>query len=444
MQQLFRRVLPIGLLAIALIASLIWGMTERRRQEAYRINLENMYERSFYELVDGVGNLEVQIGKLLITETPGSSLTLLSDIRHVADGAQASLGILPLQNSQDTAKFINQVGDYCNSLSQRVAQGQPITHEQRAQLLEMKERLTSLGNKMRDLQAEAAQGDTSLWSVSLDAATGAQDAADSVDSPLATVGHTGIDYPALVYDGPFSDSADTPPRGLTGAWIDYEEAERIARLFIGESRVEWTAPSSESMGDIPAFGVEMMLSRDGVVTVQVTKQGGHILWIMPERTPSRVDFDLNQCYDAALAFLSANGYPDVTLSYYQAYDNIAVFNLVPIQDGVLLYPDLIKIQISMETGQVIGLEAGNYLRNHIERELPEVIESLEDALLLATRLEVQKTQLALIPKLNEEILCHEITGTFMDEPYILYVDAQTGREINLLKIIDVEGGQLAM
>jgi len=435
MRRFLKKALPTILLALAVAVCAVWAILERRRREAYRNQLESMYERSFYELVDGVGNMEVQIGKLLVTDSPGNTLSLLSDIRHTADNAQSSFGMLAASPPQDTAKFINQLGDYCNSLAQRVSQGQPLTDAQREELLSMRDRLTSIGNQMRDLPSNA---------LPLHGASTAEGTAGSTENPLANVGHTGVDYPSLVYDGPFSDASDTPPRGLEGTWIGYEEAERIARAFVGEGRVEWTAPSSEGAGDIPTYGIEMMLSRDGIVTAQITKQGGHVLWMVPERIPQNAEFDINRCYASALAFVSARGYPEVTLSYHQVYENIATFNLIPLQDGILLYPDLIKLQVSMTTGQVVGIEAGNYLRNHAQRALPDVLEPLEDALLLATRLDVEKAQLALIPMLNKEILCHEITGTFLGEPYILYIDAQTGREVDLLRIVDVEGGQLAM
>ena len=49
------------------------------------------------------------------------------------------------------------------------------------------------------------------------------------------------------------------------------------------------------------------------------------------------------------------------------YDGLAVINFVALQDGVLLYPDLVKVQVRMDTGEIVGMEANNYLMNHTVR-----------------------------------------------------------------------------
>lgn len=441
MSERLKQLIPAVVLLVALVATLIWGIVERQRQQQYHTMLENMYERSFYELVDNVGNMEVQLSKLLVTETPEQSMALLTDVWHKADSAQGSFSLLPVQleTMTDSAKFINQVGDYCLSLSQQVARGKPISQTDLEQLQTLQQRMTTLGNEIRDIQAQNLSGEQKLWNGAL------QDvkASDVID-PFEDLSRQGAEYPSLIYDGPFSDASSQPPKALDGQWIDYTQAELIARQFVGENRVEWTQPSSESLGEIPTWGVEMMLSRDGVVTVHVTKQGGHILWMVPERLPQSFNYSLDECYAHALEFLQNHGYPSVDLNYYQAYEGVVVLNFVPLQDDVLLYPDLIKVQVSLETCQVVGFEAGNYLRNHTQRVLEQAEISSQDASLLASRLQIERVRLCLIPQVDQEIFCYEITGTFLGERYLMYIDAKTGSQVNLYKIIDVEGGQLAM
>ena len=47
---------------------------------------------------------------------------------------------------------------------------------------------------------------------------------------------------------------------------------------------------------------------------------------------------------------------------------VAVLNFAASQDGVLLYPDQVKLQISMASGRVVGAECSQYLMNHGMRE----------------------------------------------------------------------------
>ena len=72
--------------------------------------------------------------------------------------------------------------------------------------------------------------------------------------------------------------------------------------------------------------------------------------------------------EAARAFLAARGYGEMHESYFSRYDGILTVNFAAVQDDVVLYPDLVKVQVSLRDGAVIGLEAGGYLRNHVARE----------------------------------------------------------------------------
>ena len=76
----------------------------------------------------------------------------------------------------------------------------------------------------------------------------------------------------------------------------------------------------------------------------------------------------------------SRGYGSMEMSYYSFYDGILTVNYAAVQNGVILYPDLIKLQLSAKDGAVIGLEAAHYLMNHAERtiELPVITE--EEAL----------------------------------------------------------------
>ena len=90
--------------------------------------------------------------------------------------------------------------------------------------------------------------------------------------------------------------------------------------------------------------------------------------MVPEFSPGETNHSVDTCRASALAFLQSRQYGEVEPAYYQVNFGMVTFNFVPVQDGVRLYPDLIKVQVSLETGQVVGVEANNYLRNHVQRD----------------------------------------------------------------------------
>ena len=111
------------------------------------------------------------------------------------------------------------------------------------------------------------------------------------------------------------------------------------------------------------------------------------------------------------------------------------------QDGVRLYPDLIKAQVSLESGLVIGVEANNYLRNHVSRDLPAEILGEQAALRGVRSMQAQSVRLALIPKNTAEVLCYEVRGKKGEGDYLVYLNAVTGRTEEILKIVVEDEGE---
>ena len=64
-------------------------------------------------------------------------------------------------------------------------------------------------------------------------------------------------------------------------------------------------------------------------------------------------------------------------TYYLSEDNTATINYAYKQDDVIVYPDLIKLKIALDTGEIIGFEAKGYLSSHRVRDIPKPAISME-------------------------------------------------------------------
>jgi germination protein YpeB len=126
--------------------------------------------------------------------------------------------------------------------------------------------------------------------------------------------------------------------------------------------------------------------------------------------------------------------------------NFATFNCAALQDGVTIYPDLVKVTVALDNGEVTGAEASGYLMSHRERDLPKPSLSEEQAkAVINPRFEVSGGKLALIPVCTkDERLTYEFQGKLGQESYLVYVNALNGREENVLKLVDTPGGTLTM
>lgn len=147
---------------------------------------------------------------------------------------------------------------------------------------------------------------------------------------------------------------------------------------------------------------------------------------------------------AAIRFAENAGFENLTSVWCSQANGIVFVNLAPVQNGVVLYPDLIKVKVDEASGKVIGLDAMHYAFNHTERSLPSPALTQSQAAEKVVLPVVSSPMLALIP-LDEtrEVLTYEFEcesgGT-----YFVYIDAMTGEESNILYVIDSEQGTVLM
>ena len=94
---------------------------------------------------------------------------------------------------------------------------------------------------------------------------------------------------------------------------------------------------------------------------------------------------------------------------------------------------------------MIGLEAAHYWMNHVERTLELPALSEEDALSrLAANLTAQSVRLSVIPVNAGEALCYEVRATDGVDVFLVYIDAATGAERELMQVVSDASGSLVM
>ena len=454
---LTRIALP-ALLAIALVGVAFWGAEQSALAEEYKNSTTAMYTRAFTELCDNMNNLETALGKLQVTSSPTQYVLLLDDVWRLSGASVSLMSQIPTSHI-DTAElnsFVVRLGDYAHVLTKRAVQGMPMTEEDHAKLNELYSTCTRIGAQ---LNQRLAVGDVPVAVITNEEYfTSAQDGAQTDENPPNAEGESGsgqykdqdeIDaYPTLIYDGPFSESAEKQEaRGVTGDPVSEEEARAIAAKATGLQDME---PQGPSEGSIPAYDFHGTYEDGREVDVSITQTGGHVLWLMGSATggaqgvPEKEEAERYR--QAAEKYLSENEYPAMRATYAQYYGGAALINFAATQGEAILYSDLVKVWVDRETGDIIGVDARNYLFSHIERQLPEPSISMEEAeSALSINLAVQDRALAYIPITPQtERLCYEFKGTCGEDEYIVYINVETGEEEQIFRIINTEDGQLVI
>ena len=443
--RLKHHILLYTFLSVAVLLSIYlvldYGIQAQRSAQA----LEDAYAQRVLETQEHLQAIGLKLGKAPVAADARTQVELLAGISRQADSVVSGLSALPLSHiaMSDTLKFCNQLSEYAMVLALSVAAGQPLTEQETAELVSLESQCALLTG-----QFATARETMVAESLRLTARPGVFYAeAQAAQRPLEQVADpdNGMDYPSMIYDGAFSDARHYgSPKALGEGRIDQHQAMEAARAFVGEERVRSVEAAPDSGGALASYGVKLTLNDGVVLNAEVTRQGGKMLWMVPEHAAFEPGWTLEECAEAARDFLLDRGYGEMEANHYQVYDGLAVINFVAVQDGVLLYPDLVKVQVRMDTGEVVGLEANNYLMNHTERTGLSPALSGEQALEKASsRLEAGQARLCVIPYREGERLCYEVPGRYEGREYRVYIDAITGEEAEVLMMVDSVGGRMA-
>lgn len=447
------RVLAASFTAAAFAVSVGFGVQGYARAEDYRRQLDNGYRQAFTELTTAAGELDAALEKVTYATTPSLFAALCAQAYATAQAAQSALGELPYGNVEleQTAAFFAKAGDYAMAMA-RGTNGEGVcTDENRETLRGLAAAAGELSATLQALQLQLDGGalhPEDVAAVEARLAAAAEDGGQITGgSAFQTVEADFPQVPTLIYDGPFSEHLSSrTPQMLEGLpQVTEEEARRAAAAFAG-LRAEVFTPTSDGAGNLPAWGFSA-LADGGELYVEITKQGGQVLQMLSSRPVGEAALSRKEGVEQAAAFLDAHGYQDMAPSYFLEGDGILTVHFAPVLDGVYCYPDLVKVGVALDNGDVVSFEAHGYLMNHGAREpAAPAVSADEAAERVDPSLTVLSRQLALIPTGGEyEVLCHEFKCQNADGGHVLvYVNAATGQQERILLLLEDENGTLVI
>ena len=447
------RVLAASFTAAAFAVSVGFGVQGYARAEDYRRQLDNGYRQAFTELTTAAGELDAALEKVTYATTPSLFASLCAQAYAKALAAQTARGELPYGNVEleQTAAFFAKAGDYATAMARGAGAEGVCTDESRETLRGLAAAAGELSATLQALQLQLDGGALHPEDVAAVEArlAAAQEDGEPVTSGSAfqTVEADFPQVPTLIYDGPFSEHlSGRTPQMLEGLpQVTEEEARRAAAAFAG-LRAEVFTRTSDGAGNLPAWGFSALVD-GGELYVEITKQGGQVLQMLSSRPVGEAALSRKEGVEQAAAFLEEHGYRDMAPSYFLEGDGILTVHFAPVLDGVYCYPDLVKVGVALDNGDVVSFEAHGYLMKHGAREpAAPAVSADEAAERVDSSLTVLSRQLALIPTGGEyEVLCHEFKCQNADGGHVLvYVNAATGQQERILLLLEDENGTLVI
>ncbi len=410
-------------------------------------------QHAFAELSTAVSELDTALQKGLYSTSGPMLCSICAEVYAKTQMAQMALGALPYANVEleQTASFLAKLGDFACALSASAAGSGGLSEDERDSLAQLSASTTALAQKVDQVQLQLAEGALTLESLEqatarLSSAQG-DDGAQQAGTAFQTMEEEFPEVPTLIYDGPFSQHlTQRTPLGLEGLEeVTQEQARQAAADFL-EFRPEVFTFASSVEGELPAYAFTASLD-GGEVYVEVTRQGGKVLEVFTSRAMGQPSLSFEEGVALADDFLAQRGFEGMEESYYIDQQGLLTIHYAAVQDGVLCYPDLVKVSVALDTGRVVGFESDGYWWNHTARDLEEPAVSREQAAqAVSPLLEILSVQTALIPTSGQyEVLCHEFKCSDQNgRHYIVYVNAQTGQEEHILILLEDESGTLVL
>lgn len=441
-----------GILILLVIATVVLGLFLYRQRTEYVIQTENQYNLAFYELIDYIDDVENYLAKSIVSSSVENGAKTLMHVWREANLAQVYLSQLPISSNElaNTSKFLNQVSEYSYSLATKCINNEKLTDEELNNLQNLYDYSTNLTVTLEQLLNDMGSGNISWKELTKDTDTALAQQVDNLSgASFSNLDKNFGEYEGLIYDGAYSEHIESAEKkGLKGNEISEEEAKNIVKEFVGNERIEEINSNGLiENGNIVVYDFSIKI-KDGdsnnPMSISISKTGGHIVLMNYNREITEEKISQEEANSKGKEFLESRNFANMKETYYLKQGNAVTINYAYEQNGVVVYPDLIKLKIALDNGEILGIETSGYLNNHEERNIPAAKISEEEAKQnLNKNLEITSSGLAIIPtEWKTEIFCYEFKGKVNDKDFIVYINAENGREENILVIIDTPNGIL--
>ena len=429
-----------ALAALAIAAAVAIGVIASMRIEKmrmsiisddnyYKVSQENGYKRSLYSACDSMKNIDANLGKIAVSNDVAHQTQMLTNVVIHANAVNQSLANLPIADSDNLVacqRFVNQTQDYATYLIGKLSKGNRLEASERAALINLDGVATELYGFLKDY----ADGDSGMFITNGNGMYNVGRLSDSLND----VDENAFTYEKLIYDGPFSESVEDKCIKCEKKISHEEGSKKLAELF-GQNNF---VAEINNKGTFYLYDLEegrVMLTADGRVAQYEAYN----------EAQEENGVDCDKCIEIAEEFCNKLGYDVKGVWVSKTQDFVTYVNCATVIDGVIVYPDLIKVAVDSATGEVVGMEARAYLLNHRDWDVNFGTVSQDDAQnVVGNGLKVTNVAKALIEKNNEHYLCYEFECMMGESEYYVYVDSNTGNEVELFKVIENTEGYTVM
>ncbi len=437
-KRAFVRIISFAVAVVLSVVTLTLVTTEKLSN--YKTQIGYNYSMNLSELDGSLYNISVALQKSLYASSPTQLSTIAVELCTESTVAKNALSQLPYSGDglENVNKFLSQVGDYTLYLSRKVIQGGEIDDDDRENLHKLSKTAQSVSSSVNSVKSEYDKD--GVWdkeiAEGIDASVegGFAEKLDGFETLLA-------DYPTLQYDGPFSDHLLKGEMKLLNGQktLTSDEALQKAGEILGRDVADFEK-ETDTEGNVPCYNFT-----DGEMSFSVTKQGGYIIYMRKFREIKEQTIGYEDAVKKAKEYLEKHSNQAFVSTYYFADEGVCTVNFAYKEGATVCYPDLIKIGVALDDGEIVFIEAGGYIANHYTRTISTPKYSVDEARQrLSKALKINDVSRCIIPTEGKhEKHCYEFNCTGIDgEQLLVYVNTQNLEEEQILLLLKTDGGTL--
>ncbi|GGF75392.1 germination protein YpeB [Paenibacillus albidus] len=439
------------LTALLLIGALVWGYQENQEKNSILIKAENQYQRAFHDLSYHVERLHGELGNTLAVHSGSNGMHRkgLVNVWRLTSEAQNEINQLPLTllPFSDTEEFLSKIANFSYKAAVRDFAKKPLTDGELGNLKALYKDSGEIAKDLQEVQQKVISKRLRWMDVETALATENKVEDNTIIDGFKTVDKRVASYPELDWGPSVASIYDKRSvKKLGGTPVTPADIKRKAAKFADAGTNADVQVKENGKGtDWASYTATVTLpGRNQPISMDFTVNGGLLISYNDNREIGPAKVTMQQAVAKAEEFLSQKGYPNMTAVSADQYANMGNLTFVTKQDGVLVYPEKMTLRIGLDTGEVTGFQASDYVHEHRDnRKIPKPKLSLAKAReMLNPEFKEIYNRLAWIENEDAvEVLTYEFGGKINGSQYRIYLNAEDGHEEAVEEIRTASGAQ---
>ncbi len=418
-------VIALGAVTLGLAGVVTVGAIE---MNAMQDGMMSAYQGATYELTGVMENVDDDLDRLRLSADSAQQGRILTDILVQARVAEANLEKLPVDAQADgnVTAFINKLAGEANRMLAKLRSGEGLDSQDYATL----QRLYEVNHEVR-AQLDAYTSKMCCKDFSMYMKKGKGELAGVIDRlENLTLEENRVDL-----DGGAEQSTRAGTQS-TRTKIDTAKAEELCRGYFAKYGIrEFQCVGEVNGKTVTAYNVHGYDDKGTQLFAEVDQYTGKLIRFDFFENCDGERFDKENCAKLAEEFLTALGYENMTLVRARRNGSSLDFTYVYETDGAVVYPDSVRVKVCQSRGLVSGFDASKYLQNHKTRENMQVsLTKAQAQARLKKGVEVEFSRLAVVKTVKGERTAYEFVCEYMDDDYLIYIDAVNGKEIAIINL----------